>query len=586
MKTNPDVLLGFAHKQTHTTPLLETDYVVTLSRVSSKKQFRENISIENQERYFDDYAKQTGKVILARFGGTYESASVHERKELKKMLDFIKKNNTTSPKKISQIWVYMTDRFDRTGLGGMVRAAELREKYGVALFALAQPTSVKDDSGVFSQNIQFLVSEYENRQRRRRMIDGMTAKFQKGDWVTVLPMGYSAVKENKIRRIVINEEGKFVKQAFHWKADGMKNEEILSRLNAMGCKMYKQKLTKIFKKPFYCGYINHGFLDGQIVPGNHEALISLEVFLKVNDIHTKMGNYGVPHKKERKELPLKVFLKCEECNEPMTGYTGRKKTKKKVLEFYYYKCRTKGCQCNKNADTLHDLFQKKLEKYQVKEEFFTSVQYDLISYFQEVTKERIDQEALLKGQLVEVNKKIETIEERYFALNEMTKEVFDRFHSRYVDEKAKIAKLLHECAIGISNLNELILQSIEFGSKLNTVWTLGSIKVKEGIQKLVFPKGIAYSKKNGLFRTLDENFVFRRIAAQAGVSAENKNGDRPFFDDLSPAAERKGFEPLIGFLLYTLSRRASSTTPAPLREGCKNKVSLLTPRIFFQHFLK
>ena len=38
------------------------------------------------------------------------------------------------------------------------------------------------------------------------------------------------------------------------------------------------------------------------------------------------------------------------------------------------------------------------------------------------------------------------------------------------------------------------------------------------------------------------------------------------------SAEGKGFEPLIGFLLYTLSRRASSTTPAPLLKGSKNTV--------------
>ena len=34
-------------------------------------------------------------------------------------------------------------------------------------------------------------------------------------------------------------------------------------------------------------------------------------------------------------------------------------------------------------------------------------------------------------------------------------------------------------------------------------------------------------------------------------------------------AEKKGFEPLIPFRVYTLSRRASSTTPALLRGGAK-----------------
>lgn len=47
-------------------------------------------------------------------------------------------------------------------------------------------------------------------------------------------------------------------------------------------------------------------------------------------------------------------------------------------------------------------------------------------------------------------------------------------------------------------------------------------------------------------------------------------------------AEGKGFEPLIGFLLYTLSRRASSTTPAPLLKGSKNTVYNLVAEYFLR----
>jgi site-specific DNA recombinase len=188
----------------------------------------------------------------------------------------------------------MTDRFSRSGVGGMGIAEQLREKYGVALFAIAQPTSVKDESGIFSQNIQFLVSNYENKMRRKRMIDGMTAKFAKGEWVTRVPQGYSVIKTNRERKIVVNETGKKLRKAFLWKADGMKNEEIIFGLRAMGVKMYKQQLTKIFKKPFYCGLVNHGLLDGKIVQGHHEPLITPEIFLKVNEIHQVTGNWCSP----------------------------------------------------------------------------------------------------------------------------------------------------------------------------------------------------------------------------------------------------------------------------------------------------
>ncbi|SEW42858.1 hypothetical protein SAMN05428988_5418 [Chitinophaga sp. YR573] len=41
-------------------------------------------------------------------------------------------------------------------------------------FAIRCSSSVKDESGVFSRNMQFLASNYENKLRRKRMIDGMT----------------------------------------------------------------------------------------------------------------------------------------------------------------------------------------------------------------------------------------------------------------------------------------------------------------------------------------------------------------------------------------------------------------------------
>lgn len=108
------------------------------------------------------------------------------------------------------------------------------------------------------------------------------------------------------------EVGKKLRKAFIWKMEGLKNEEIIDKLKAFGVPMYKQQLTKIFKRPFYCGIINHGLLDGKVVEGTHEKLISHEIFLKANGIHLSAPGYGVPDKTENEYLPLKVFTKCGE----------------------------------------------------------------------------------------------------------------------------------------------------------------------------------------------------------------------------------------------------------------------------------
>lgn len=108
----------------------------------------------------------------------------------------------------------MTDRFSRTGGAAIKLADDLRQRYGVTIYAIAQPTDTREDSGVLSQDLQFLFSHYDNKLRRKRAVDGMKSKFEKGEWVTRVPQGYDIVKTNRERKIVINADGKKLRKAF------------------------------------------------------------------------------------------------------------------------------------------------------------------------------------------------------------------------------------------------------------------------------------------------------------------------------------------------------------------------------------
>lgn len=549
------------------TRVVNTEMVVAYTRVSSKEQAEKNMSLQTQLKAIQESATRHGWTILESFGGTYESAKSDGRKEFQRMLDFIKKYKG----KVSRILVYSVDRFSRTGGAAIKLAQDLREKFGVTVYAVTQPSDTTNSSGVLHQNIQLLFSEYDNQLRKEKSIAGMKHKFQQGIWATKVPQGYDIIKINGERKIVVNEVGKKLRKAFIWKAEGVKNEAIIERLKAMGVPMYKQQLTKIFKRPFYCGIINHGLLDGKVVEGTHEKLISPDIFLQANGIHQTNPSYGVPHIKENEQLPLKVFLKCEQCGQPFTGYSRTKITKKekKELVFFYYKCRTKGCKCNCSTKAIHPLFQDFLQRYTIKKELATAVQYELEHLFYELNKDNAQQEILLKGQLTEVKKKLSTIQEKYHVLETIPKDVFDDFFQKYAEEKQRIEKGLETCSgsISSSNLSVYLEKAMSLSCKLNTVWTSGNVQVKEGLQNLLFPEGIYYDRVSRSFRTSKTNFIFELIASCSHHPPQNKKGTNYLIDNLSRSAERKGFEPLIGSLLYTLSRRASSTTPAPLREG-------------------
>lgn len=555
---------SFGKKSESTIEFVESNLVVTYSRVSSKEQYDTNMSLETQNKAIEEYARRSGKIIAARFGGTYESAKTDGRKEFNRMLDYIGKNKG----KISQVIVYLTDRFSRTGGGAIELANMLRNKFGVTVYAVAQPTDTRDESGIFSQNLQFIFSHYDNQLRRKRAIDTMRNKSEKGHWVTKPPQGYDTKTINGNRKLEINETGEKLRQAFLWKADGMKNEEIIARLKAMGVPMYKQQLTKIFKKPFYCGIINHALLNGRVVEGLHEPLISKEIFLRVNGIHRQSFNYGVPHKKLCDPVPLKVFIKCGDCGQPFTGYIVKAKN------LWYYKCRTTGCKCNKNASRLNDLFMELLSRYSVKPELIPVIQHELLCAFHEVNKEKYEQERLLRSRLTEVTKKTEALEEKYYVNGEMPREVFERFHTRLQQEQMNISQQLDNYRGEISNPEKYIQSAMELSSKLALVWTSGDIKVKESLQKLVFPEGIIYDRSLGGFRTEKINSVFAAIAELNSVSDENEKGTKHSCNALSPEAETEGFEPSIPFGgIHTFQAclfNHSSRSPLVVKGG-KNK---------------
>jgi site-specific DNA recombinase len=516
---------------------VDSKLVIKYTRVSGKKQFDKNDSIDTQNKAIEEFAMRQDMQIVAAFGDTYESAKTDERKEFQRMIEFCKRSRG----RVSTILVYKMTRFSRTGGGAISLADELRNKYGIHIIAVTEPVDTSHSSGVLMQDFQLLFAKWDNVQRQQIFHDGLKKKYKNGIWCIPAPIGYDTIKINGERKIVLNEYGKKLRKAWEWKLQGYKNEEIIKMLAKIGVKTYKQRIYKIFKNPFYCGLIAHGILDGEVVEGQHEPMVSKETFFKINDIRLSSTKYGVPHKRVNDGVPLKVFLKCGDCSDPITGYIVKKKN------LYYYKCRRVGCKCNKSAKDMHKLFLEELGKYQIREEFADAIGFKLIHAYTEANKLNSDKEERITTRMDEIEKGILSLQEKYFVKEEMTREVYDRLMGKLVTEKEEIIKEMAKISFTISNLEEKIGEAVRLCLKLICLWDKGTISVREKLQKLIFPSGLVYDKKNQSFRTPDVNSVIAEIALQSINLGEEKKGLPPFLSEKSLLAERVGFEPTVPF---------------------------------------
>ena len=486
---------------------------IIYTRVSTKEQADTNTSLETQKKYCENYAKSNGYKVVDYFGGTYESAKSDERKEFKRMLKYVRQSSS-----VGYIIVYSYDRFSRTGSSAAQISQELFER-GIQVKAVTQEVDTTSAAGKFQQNLFFMFSQFDNELRRDKTVTAMTDLLRKGYWLWNPPIGY--INKKKYHKavdweIVPSKEGKQLKKAFLWKLKGIYTKvEIIDKLKGLGMAINERRLSEVFKNPFYCGVLISKMVPGEIIVGRHEPLISKESFLKINSVET---HHPKNHKSENENLPLKQFVYCESCKLPLTGYLVKKKN------LYYYKCRTKGCSCNKSAKVLHKTFIDSLSTYQVDIKYNAIIKEVMAYTYDNATKETRSQNAGLKKTLAELESKIESVEERY-ALGEIDADIYKKFKGKYETQRRELQSKIKNPTIASSNLNNAIEKALQLSASLQDIWVNGDLKQKQKIQHLVFPNGLGYDKPNDRVRTTRENTIFSVIPSLSIKIEDIKKGE-------------------------------------------------------------
>ena len=313
-------------KQTHE----DNNRCVLYTRVSTKDQ-EDNTSLANQAKVCREYCLRNDLHIVKEFGGKSESAREgRARKEYENLLAFARKKSNN----IKYIVFYSYDRFSRQG-GKGIYDKDLLRKQGIFIKSATQPIDTESPTGSMMEDFQLLISKADNDLRRSKCVAGQIARLREGYWITRAPMGYKWDRNNRI--VVIDEEkGPLVRKLFMMKYNdpSLTWEEIRMKMVKKGLRLSKQTVSNMIRNPFYCGMIANKLLEGEVVKGKHKALISKEVFLTIHEDKPKKSTLGWKNSEFNNHLPLKRFLHCGNCGQPLTGYIVKAKG------IHYYKCKT------------------------------------------------------------------------------------------------------------------------------------------------------------------------------------------------------------------------------------------------------
>ena len=509
------------------------DGTVIYTRVSSKEQAENNDSLETQLKGCTHLTQTFSGDIVESFGGIAESAKAGSpRKEFHRMMKWIRRNKN----RIGHLVVYSPDRFAREMELGIKYLKELRQM-NIRFHTVLQDADESTTNGKFIRMIQMAVGEMDNDTRREKCVAGTVHRLNKGRYCGIAPFGYENITRNGEKTILPTEDAVFIRSAFEMKAyERLHNQQIVDRLYAMGCKkLYKQRLTDVFRNPVYCGMLRHKLLEGRVIKGVHKGIVSKELFLMANELQ-KQQPQGWKKDPENANIPLKTFLQCSKCGEPFTGYVVKAKG------LYYYKCNTIGCRVNTSAKKRNEDFRKIISHFVLDEQWRELAKRELLATFAEAEKEKVERMNMLRQNRMDIDRKQERLEDRFIE-EEIEKPMFLKHREKYRARIREIDAEIEKAGEILSNRDEIINYATEIAANLGLLWDSGSFKLCQSVQGMVFPEGMTYDKEKDIYRTPRVNSIFAVFAEISPKNKQKKKGQPLQFAKLSHCVPGGGLEP-------------------------------------------
>ena len=283
--------------------------------------------------------KQEGWLLLPdRYDDGGFSGGTLERPALKRLMADIEAN------RIDCLVTYKVDRLSRSLLD-FSKLIEVFDKHNVSFVSVTQQFSTTSSMGRLTLNMLLSFAQYEREVITERIRDKFAASRKRGIWMGgYAPLGLDV----KDRKLVINKpEADLVRHIFKRFSQIGSATALIQELNTAGhhTKAWTAQSGRVHKgKPFDKGaiyrilnnrtYIGEATHKENSYPGEHEAIIPLPLWERVQSILATNTHQHSNRSRAESPAPLKGRIRCKHCNRSMKP----SHTRKNGRHYRYYTC--------------------------------------------------------------------------------------------------------------------------------------------------------------------------------------------------------------------------------------------------------
>lgn len=324
------------------------------ARKSTEQDERQAMSIDSQIKEMMDLANREQLQVVTIKQESYSAKASAKRPIFNSLLEEIRNDLYDG------ILTWAPDRLSRNAgdLGSLVDLMDAGKLQKIRTFGQSFSNTPNEK---FLLMILCSQAKLENDNRGVNVKRGIRAKCEMGWRPCMPPLGYfTRAATGKKRDVILDEErAPYLRKMFEMASEGKSGRHIRqwfenNNVRTRGDKSIPLSMIyKMLKNTFYYGEFEYPKGSDVWYQGNHEPLISKELFNRVQE------QLKVPLKSKwgSKEFPFKQFIKCYSCRSSLVGEAKIKKRAdgSEKTHIYYHCSRQVDYSCKEPYATEEDI---------------------------------------------------------------------------------------------------------------------------------------------------------------------------------------------------------------------------------------
>ena len=264
------------------------------------------------------------------------------------------------------------------------------------------------------------------------------------------------------------------------------------------------------------------------LPGKHEPLVSYEVWSKAQTVLD--GKALAPARKDiNEDFPLRGFVLCADCEEPLTACWSKSRSGKKHP---YYLCAQRGCPSKRKSIRRADIeeaFEKELKALRPKATILSLCKAMFQDAWDLRAREADNISARLRQEASQLQLKIDRLVDRLVEADQS---------SLVAAYEARIERLQHDKRLAEDRYKNASAPSTSFEDTFEhalrflanpwNIWQSGHLALRRTVLRMVFAEPVTYCRKTGL-RTAKTTLPFNALGGftAAGCGMVEHSGIEP-----------------------------------------------------------